>query len=236
VIVLTTGGFGPIPTITQSVTISGAPGVVAFTGWPVNVNAPGSTVVIRGITIDGTGATTGNGITVGAVAILHVEGCVITGFAGDYPDGSGIYFNAPGQLFVKDTLIRGNGVAGIFVTSSSGLAKVTIDRCRLQQNAFGVDSNGNSRVTLRDSVASGNVQALQAESGGELNAEHCLVANNGFGFLTFGAASTVRVSNCTITDNDTGLSVSAGALLSRGNNTVAGNTATGNFTGSFPAM
>jgi hypothetical protein len=235
IIAMATGGYGQL-NITQSVTINGPAGVVIFSNFPVTVNAPGATVVLRGLTIDGTGQTTDNGVNVMAVSILHVESCVITGFAGDYPNGSGIYFNGPGQLFVEDTLIRGNGVAGLFVTSSSSVAKVTIDRCRFQQNAFGVDSNGSSQVTVRDSVASGNVQALQAESGGELNVEQCLVANNGVGIFSFGAASTVRVSNCTITDNNTGLAAFAGALLSRGNNTVAGNTTTGSFTGPITGM
>ena len=106
VIAEATGGYGAI-NVTQSVTISGPPGVVIYSGFTVTVNAPGATVVLRGLTIDGTGAT-GNGINVVAVSVLHVESCVITGFAGGSgPSGHGIYFTSAGQLFVKDTIIRG---------------------------------------------------------------------------------------------------------------------------------
>lgn len=54
--------------------------------------------------------------------------------------------------------------------------------------------------------------------------------------IAVGAGATVRVSNSTITENDFGLFAGAGAsLLSRGNNTVEGNTTDGGFTGVFAA-
>src|ERR1700733_9038930 len=89
VIAEATGGYGPL-NITQAVTISGPPGVVIYSGLQVNVNAPGATVVLRGLTIDGTGAT-GNGISVVSVGSLFVESCVITGFVGSGTTGNGVY-------------------------------------------------------------------------------------------------------------------------------------------------
>ena len=158
VIAEATGGYGAI-NVTQSVTVSGPPGVVIYSGFTVTVNAPGATVVLRGLTIDGTGATTGSGINVVAVSVLHVESCVITGFAGsDYPDGSGIFFTSAGQLFVKDTIIRGNGYIGIWFRPS-GTAQASVDHCRLEQNVFGFISDGTdgaATATIRDSVVSGN--------------------------------------------------------------------------------
>src|SRR3984885_9021162 len=68
VIAEATGGYGAI-NITQAVTISGPPGVVIYSGLGVTVNAPGAIVVLRGLTIDGTGAG-GNGITVTAAGKL----------------------------------------------------------------------------------------------------------------------------------------------------------------------
>src|ERR1022692_731445 len=53
VIAEATGGYGPF-NVTQAVTISGPPGVVIYSGLSVVVNAPGATVVLRGLTIDGT--------------------------------------------------------------------------------------------------------------------------------------------------------------------------------------
>src|ERR1017187_10704866 len=116
-IVLDSGGYGKV-TITQSVTIEAPPGVLAFIHPStavdaVTVNAAGAIVVLRGLTIDGAGQTTGSGISVAAGSVLHVEDCGIAGFAGTTgADGNGIFFNSGGQLFVKDNIIRGNGYVG----------------------------------------------------------------------------------------------------------------------------
>jgi Right handed beta helix region len=244
-IVLDSGGYGPV-TITQSVTIEASPGVLAFIHPPtpvdaISVNAPGATVVLRGLTIDGAGQTMGSAIHVVAVAALHVENCVMTGFAGTgIPDGHGIYFTSANQLFVKDTIIRGNAGYGIWVIPSSGTAQASVDRCRLEQNNSGLVSDsqagGTAKVTIRDSVASGSVfDGLQTFGGGELNAEGCLIADNGHGLESDSGGSTLRASNCTVTDNNVGLNASGGSLLSRQNNTVQGNIAKGSFTGTYSA-
>src|ERR1017187_1741356 len=55
-IVLDTGGYGPV-TLTQSLTITAPPGVLAFihppAGEAIVVDAPGATVVLRGLTLNG---------------------------------------------------------------------------------------------------------------------------------------------------------------------------------------
>jgi hypothetical protein len=236
-LVLDSGGYGPV-TITQSVTIAAPPGVLAFihppSGDAITVNAPGATVVLRGLTINGTGVTS-SGIYVPSVSVLHVESCVIAGFAGS---GKGIFFASAGELFVKDTVVRGNGNTGVFVAPSSGTARASLDHCRLEQNgSCGLDAFSSASVTVRDSVASGNTgRGMLAEFGGELNAEGCLVATNGTGLESDGASSILRASNCVVTDNGTGLVTSAGgALVSRSNNTVQGNTTKGTFTTTYSA-
>ena len=244
-IVLDSGGYGPV-TITQSVIIEAPPGVLAFIHPPtavdaVTVNASGATVVLRGLTINGAGQTAGSGINVVAVSVLHVESCVITGFAGAYSIGNGIYFNSAGQLFVKDTIIRGNGSFGIWVLPSSGTAQASVDHCRLEGNIHGLVSDASSataQATINDSVASGNSgSGLYAQFGGELNAEGCLVANNGgIGLISHDAGSTLRASNCTVTDNVYGVYADGGgSILSRSNNTVQGNLVKGSFTGTYSA-
>src|ERR1017187_3071398 len=242
-IVLDSRGYGSV-TITQSLRIEAPPGVLAFIHPPsggdaVTVSASGATVVLRGLTMDGAGALTGNGINVVAVSVLHVESCVITGFAGVGASGNGIYFTSAGQLFVKDSIIRGNREVGIWVIPSSGAAQASVDHCRLEQNRYGLISDastGPAKATIRDSVASGNdLSGLVAEGGGaELNAEGCLVANNGYGLVVDAPSDVLRASNCTVTDNGTGL-FTGGSLLSRSNNTVQGNTTKGAFTGTYSA-
>ena len=248
-IVLDSGGYGKV-TITQSVTIEAPPGVLAFIHPStavdaVTVNAAGAIVVLRGLTIDGAGQTTGSGISVAAVSVLHVENCVIAGFAGTTgADGNGIFFNSGGQLFVKDTIIRGNGYVGIWVFPS-GTVQASMDHCRLEQNQYGLVSDANNlsftvQATIKDSVVSGNsFKGLVAQNGGELNAEQCLVANNAIGLEATGTPlpGTLRASNCTVTDNDQALASGfSSPLLSRLNNTVVGNTTPGFFTGTFAAQ
>jgi hypothetical protein len=121
----------------------------------------------------------------------------------------------------------------------SGHAYVSIDHCRLEANGDGVVISGSSApafVTVRDSVVSGNGNALVANSlDGELSLENCVAANNALGIGSFTGA-LVRVSNTTVTDNITGLfSDGTSKLLSRLNNTVRGNTPNGTFTATFAA-
>ena len=242
IIVEASGGYGPL-NITQPVTINGAAGVVAFSGSQVTVDAAGATVVLRGLTIDGLGAMA-NGINVVAVGVLHVENCVITGFmpdpsvvGDDTAHGNGIFFGSSGKLFVKDTIVRGNGYGGIWIYPASGTAKASVDHCRLENNAFGMKCEPNGIVAIRDSVISGNVgNGLAVENGpnAELNVDSCLIAYSNRGIAADNG--TVRVSNSTITDNDTGLFiVFNGNLLSRGNNTLEGNTTNGAFSGNYQA-
>jgi nitrous oxidase accessory protein NosD len=235
VIVLDSGSYGGT-TITNAVTINVPPGVVAFTAQPLVVNAPGATVALRGLTIHGAGASA-SGINVTAVGALHVENCVITGFTGSGSTGNGIYFGSAGNLFVKDTIIRGNTSAGISVIPASSTARASVDHCRLEANEFGLACDANASATVRDSVASGNSNyGFTAQSGGEINIESCASTNNSTGIGIFTAGTVIRVSNTTVTDNGIGLFISAGSLLSRGNNTVEGNTtADGGFSGFYSA-
>jgi hypothetical protein len=231
VIAEATGGYGAL-TIHKAVTISGPPGVVIYSGLQVTVNAPGDTVVLRGLTIDGAGAA-GNGIRVVAVGSLFIENCVVANFSGSFPNGIGIYFTTGGTFVVQDTLVRNNGFVGIWVNPTSGTATASFEHCKIEGNTFGLSviSTGNV-ATATNCIAVGNsAYGFGAEGGGELNLDNCVSSNNGEGVSSI--SSTVRVSGTTVTDNGVGLSGSS--LLSRQNNTVQGNTTKGAFTGTFTA-
>jgi hypothetical protein len=232
VIAEATGGYGPL-NITQAVTISGPPGVVIYSGLGVTVNAPGATVVLRGLTIDGTGATA-TGITATAVGSLFVENCVIANFLGSNNTGDGIVFSSTGHLFVKDTIVRNIAYVGVFLAGGA-TSTASIQHCQFDQGEFGVSVSGAGNVaTVRDSAATGMTgQGFGAQNGGELNIESCVAANNDVGIIAF-STSTVRVSNTTVTNNVSGIAT-AGAVLSRGNNTVEGNGTNGSFSGTYSA-
>jgi hypothetical protein len=191
--------------------------------------------VLRGLTIDGAGALA-DGIHVTAVGTLFVDRCVITNFAGlSGPTGHGIALTSSGYFSIQDTTIRGNENSGVAVLNfpASGLVRVSIDNCRLEDNFEGIRSNGGGSVTISNSVASGNLSSgFAAFNGGEINVESCVAAHNEFGAITYTPDSVVRLSNTTLTDNDEGV---AGNILSRGNNTVEGSVIDGTFSGTYSA-
>ena len=231
VIAEATGGYGPL-NITRAMTISGPPGVVIYSGLSVTVNAPGATVVLRGLTVDGAGALA-SGINVVSVGKLVVESCVIANFGiGNATQGNGIYFDGAGSLFVKDTTIQNNGLNGLLIRGGS--LKASIDDCRIEGNQTGVLVDGAIATVCNTTSSGSSAVGFAVVSGGEINLENCVAANNGIGIETL-TSGLVRVSSSTVTDNSTGLSDASGSLLSRGNNTVEHNGTDGTFTGSYSA-
>ncbi len=227
VIILDTAGYGPTVTISQSVTITVPSGVAATIATPTGTSitvAGGDAVILRGLSLVGQG-TGSTGINFTGGTSLSVENCIINGFA-----TAGINQQGGAELFVKDTTIRNGGLDGISL--GSGLA--TIDNTRLERNGpgaggYGLFARGNSRVTVRNTVAANNGSGFVAEDTAVLNAENCVATNNtAAGFRVGGGtgASTMRVSNSVATTNGTGFQqTGTGTFQSRQNNTVQGNTA-----------
>lgn len=254
---LDSGDYTPF-TVRQAVTVQAAPGVYVgvVTQTPnsaaveVSADKP-DVVVLRGLTLNGmstgpNGAATGIRFVSGGA--LRVENCVIGGFREE-----GISFAYAGELFIRDTVVRGKPVAnnpsaGIFPTSvgiriraESGIAKASVERSRVEGVANGIRAEENTRVTIRDTVVVSNSSGLTAipalkTTTAEMNLENCVVANNNEGIVSGGleGVSIVRVSNSTITNNVIALNgQGTGQIISRGNNTVEGNTLGQSFNGTF---
>ena len=236
VIALTSGAYGTL-TITKNVTISGV-GVSAVaspnsTEDAITIATAGITVVLRSISIRAFGAGTGgNGINVTSVRDLHIEGCVISGFI---RTGILVDLSTGSHIFIKDTIVRNNGIGGIFITTSTGTVRASIDNCRLERNFDdGFFASNNSRVTINRSVASGNggggFYAFSDASGATtaLSCEECVSSNNSNGFIVqaySGGAATIRVSHSVATNNSNNgfLQAVAGVFKSLVNNLVDGN-------------
>jgi len=251
IVVLDSGGYGGF-TINKSITISVPPGVYAgiivSSGNGITINGGENDVVIlRGLTIIGdyAGTPDTSGIVFYSGKALYVENCLIRGFA-DY----GIAFQGTGFLSIKDTALIENLNYGIFIQpGAENAATAILDRVHLEGNSFGLLVTLNSKVTIRDSLATRNsVYGFQVSTGGtgsgELNIENSVLTHNGTGISASVLSpninnATIRVSNSTITNNTVGLSVSdppaggTAALLSRGNNTLEGNETDGSFTGTI---
>jgi nitrous oxidase accessory protein NosD len=231
VVVLDSGDYAPF-TVNKSVTVEAAPGVSALVvttsgeGITVTTAATTDKVILRGLTVTGqTGTTTGIHVTA-QLASLRIENCVVTGFAGSFPN-SGIYINAAGEYFIKDTIARNNAGYGIYFVTGAGTIGGTMEHCRIESNGYyGLRVESNSTVAVRDSVSAGNSGAgfLANNATADLSVENCLATRNaGDGVFAVGGA-TVRVSNSTLVKNAIyGLDNSGSTLKSFGNNRLDGN-------------
>ena len=119
---LDSGAYGVV-TIDKALTLQGAPGAHVALGdgtanSAVTINASGSSVVVlRNLYISRIGRMLGGIEFINSGAVLHVEGCVVTGFASGYGiwaqgmcSGSGACLH----LFIKDTILRENSTGSFF--------------------------------------------------------------------------------------------------------------------------
>jgi hypothetical protein len=231
-IVLDSGGYGPV-TITQGVTIEAAPGVTAFihppSGDAITISAGSSgNVTLRGLTLN---AGTNNGITVNSVGTLNIENCFISGFT-----LYGLHMLSAGQLNIRGTSIKAC-FYGIFVAPTVGPVRASIDHCHLDANSTGYyalsTDPGGSATTATFSTADSNsigwicgnsstgkdVLILDSCTGSE-NDNYGLFSNSA------NALSAARYANCVFANNGArGVAqMNAGAVQTRGNNTISGNT------------
>ena len=268
VVVISSGSYQPF-TVNKSVTVVGSPGAHVAISAAVGVDgvkvqaAPADVIVLRGLTIKGAGANVSDlseGIEFAhnQGKSLHVENCVISGFE------NGLFFNADGNLYIKDTSIKNNWSAEILVGTSPGKPIGVIERTRFESSTTGIHLIDDARLTIRDSVFLGPGQGIVTNDAGptsgtaEINIENtiftgnvfggivtqnnavvsvsnCTIAHGNVGIFSNSPGSVIRVSSTTITRNVEGLKAVTGSILSRGNNTLEGNTTDGAFTGSFAA-
>ena len=255
IVVLDSGNYGTV-LITKAVSLIAPPGVHATintTSSDAITVAAGAndTVVLRGLTLNG--ATGGIGINFNSGAALSVENCVINNFF------RGILFDSPGKLFVRDTTARKNFV-GILIDTTNGISPsaavyASFERVRAVNNTgtgIFISSTASARVSVTDSIMSGNTTdgflmssgkatvtrstaanngrhgfGLESGTFAELMLDNCAASGNGeTGVLSSGGGGAMlRVSNSVVSDNSIGFGQSGGAVFqSFGNNRVKGNT------------
>jgi len=229
--VLDPGGFGGV-TITKSITISSEgfeAGVLVSGTNAIIVNA-GNTgvVVLRGLDIEGLGTGLA-GIKVLSAASVHVEKCVVNHFTQvgiDFVPTSAT--TTTSQLFVTDSIIRNNTGAssgGIRIKPGTNVSAAgMIENTQLKNNQFGLRVEDNSSVTAKSSAAADNAGAgfiaVSNVTGVTLNLDSCVSTNNLFGVKADNPNAMLRIANCTIAGNGTGMSAT-GHIISFGNNNNA---------------
>jgi hypothetical protein len=228
------GGFGNI-TITKSITIdcSGTFGSILASGVSgviiniaVNVNDPFRTVRLRGLSINGTGASgtigtrTGlKGVSILQALVVEIENVVISDFS--QQGVSDARTTTGGKLIIRNSVIRNNSGAGILAQGANP-NNVSIESVHSVNNAFGVAAATANAVGIARSVFSGNTTAgVEGDAGSQIGLDNSLVSSNGIGLQS---AGTMSISNNSISFNTTGIS---GATTSFGNNRIFGNGAPG---------
>lgn len=179
------------------------------------------TVTLRNLSLNGIGSGI-NGVRFLGGQVLNLENCTISNFT---TNGIDIEPSSGGQIFVVNTVSRGNGGSGLAVQAGSN-AFVSIDHSRFESNGFGIFAGNFSRVTAKDSIASGNsaVGFISAPTAGtaELNLVNSIAANNAGAGVQAGngtTPATTRVSGVAVHDNGYGFAVGAnGTIVSFGNN------------------
>jgi hypothetical protein len=228
------GGYGAV-TITKSITIdctstlgsilaSGTTGVTISIA--VNANDPFRTVRLRGLSINGSGASgtigtrTGvRGVRILDAAVVEIEDTVISDFVtagvGDSRTSTG------GKLVIRNSVIRDVTGSGISAAGANP-NNVSIENVHLNANGFGLAAATGNRVSIARSVlAANNTAGVEGDPGSQIGLENSLVSGNGTGLLSNG---TTSLSNSSIFFNSTGIT---GATTSFGNNRIFGNGAPG---------
>ena len=233
VIALDSAGYGPF-SITQSATVSGAPGAhaaltVPASGTGINISGISSLVLLRNLVLIG-GGTANYGIFANG-SDVRVVNCVVRGFNTNGISSYGA------NATIEDSVLLDNYV-GIFLSGSH----TTVSRTLIEDSSFGIDveSNQNADVVVSDCVitnsASIGVSASAHVGTGSLlhsvTLENCKIAYNSLGVFSDASGGTnaarVYLSQNVISYNGTGVSAGGnGVLYSFGNNRFSENGSNG---------
>jgi hypothetical protein len=252
------GSYGGYTGIGKSITIKCdyteggvlSPGTGGFI-----IDAPGATVVLIGLDIDGTGqgASPGTqGIEIVNANVVQIVNSHIRGFRA----GNGILFRPqnPGattHLLIDNTSISESGTtaaAAINVAPvAGGRARLTLTNSRIVNGSpvgLRIDSGGGDNgfvvATVDNTIFSdvGSGILLRALTGTNtiqfLLSNSLITQNKTDGILVNGGSALIsaRVKNTTITANEVGLAYNnSGELRTFGDNVLAGNKTDGAFTG-----
>jgi hypothetical protein len=202
---------------------SGGANVGIIINIAVSSADPFRTVRLRGLTIDG-GALSGGhlydrGIEIQSAAAVYIEDCVISNV-----NQQGIYDHRTGgqtKLFINDSVISGNGGAGI-VAASAAVGATVLDNVTSENNTYGIAAASGNNIVINRSVFSGNSTAgIEGDRGAQIAVNNSTISHNNVGVES---NSSVRLSNNDIAFNSFAISGSSGTF---GNNRFSGNSSIG---------
>ena len=223
-------GYGSL-TITKSITIdcTGTLGSILSSGAnsiTINLNTtpdPLASVVLRGLSLNGTGggAQSGlRGVSILSAAVVTLEDMVIMNHV---QQGVADVRTVPGKLFIKNSVIRNNAGVGIAVAASGGTNKVSMENVHSINNLYGLATGNNNQVKITRSLFSGNsASGIEADAGAKVSVERSTVNFNGTGLEANG---TMWVGETDVSFNQTG--ATGTPVISFGNNRFYSNVSPG---------
>jgi hypothetical protein len=234
---LDSDGFGPL-TISQSVTITSAPGVEALVppvtnGTSVAISGTNTNVTLRGLTINGEGVGY-NGIVFTATgsSSLTVTNCVVENFvyysSSGNPAGTGIGIaiepsSGTVDYVITNTVVVDNQYAGIFYVPMSGTpgGYGVIDHVVATGNFNGI------AVNTANTTGGATVAAI-SNSVASNNSGDGIYVQNGSG------TTTVSIDNADISSNaEAGIQAISGKVL-LGRSVITGNLSFGVYNQTSP--
>lgn len=227
-------GSGPV-SIFQSVTINGSgrtAGVTPATATDaIDIDAPGDTVRLLGLDINGQGLGL-VGVNVIAAKQVWIEDSDIYGFT-----TAGIEFapsDTSSQLFVDNTAVEENTGDGLIAAPPSGSSdSVQLTNDSFDDNACGVvaTSLGLQSGTPDFTDCGTNSSGAAAGQAAVAAINDTSNANVGAGVLAAGSAATVTIASDVVTGNGLGLQeANGGAIASLGGVQLYGNATNGSPT------
>jgi hypothetical protein len=235
------GGFGAV-TVTKSITLDGTGTFASILASgtnginisiAVNSNDPFRTVRIRGLSINGTGASstvgtrTGiNGINIntnGAEAV-YVEDTVISDFSSNGIAWVPTAVSGAERLFMRNVVIRNCTADGVRLSSSGVILIASLHNVQSTNCGNGINMGAHSRLTARDCTFGTNTTAgvNHTAADSESTLFHCSITNNPTGVAATNGIS--RISDNVIYGNTNGIT---GNVKSWGNNYIDGNSTNG---------
>jgi hypothetical protein len=224
VVALDPANYGSI-TISQSITIEGQ-------GWAyvappnggngITINAVSGNVTVRGILLNGDGATGGtNGIVFNSGASLTVTDCVAQNFihASVPTTGNGILMQPSSgtiSFVITNTVVSNNGNFGLFYFPPSGSATANgvIDHVVATNNEDGIgivtgSGGGSTTFAISNSIVSNNSNdGFLIDNGTAVTALAVSIDNSGINANSFGIAAfnsvNVILGRSVITANKSG--------------------------------
>ena len=177
-----------------------------------NINFNGFDSGIVGIRINGSATGTA----------VFIEDCLIDGDFLGTSRGISDERSGGGELSISHTTVRNMGATGIAIVPGGSNLQATLDDVRVQNANFGIAAGSGARMSITNSIFSGNTAAgIEADTGATVSVSNSVTTDNGTGIQ---AAGTIRISNTEISFNGTGIT---GPTLSFGTNRIFGSAAAG---------